>query len=85
MSWPLKIQLQVTLLNQISNDQHHSCLVRFSKAIHERKVFHRVLHKDMAETGWGYGKFVSHETLRRVTTSCQFLKNDCVFIRVCNP
>ena len=83
LHWPLNIELQVTILNQICDDQHCSHTVDFLKAVCEQNVTHRVFHSEMAESAWGYWDFISYENLCRVTSTCQFLKDDCIFVEVC--
>jgi len=85
LSWPLKTNFQIVLLNQINDDHHQSHTVNFIKAINERDVTHRVFHRDMAKSAWGSSSFITHEHLKRVTNTCQFLKDDCIFIRVSKP
>jgi len=83
--WPLNMKFKVTLLNQLSNDQHESHIFHFSQAVHLANVTHRVLHQDMAASGWGIPCFISHEDLTKVTPTQHFLKDDCIFVRVSRP
>ena len=82
VSWPLRIKLQITLLNQISDDLHHSHTLAFSNAVHLREVTHRVKDEDMAKGGWALPNFISHEYFTEVTSAFQFLKDDCIYVRV---
>ena len=85
VSWPLRIKLQVTLLNQISDDLHHSHIVAFSDAAHCRDTTPRVRDQDMPKDGWGISNFISYEYLTEVTSACQFVKDDCIYVRVSKP
>ena len=55
----------------------------FSDAIHEKEVTGRVFGKDMADSGWRIPDFILYKDIKRVTTTCQFIKDDCIYIRVC--
>ncbi|XP_065917520.1 TNF receptor-associated factor 5-like [Dysidea avara] len=70
LSWPLKIELQVTLLNQINDDQHYSQRFPFIDYVHDRNVTHRIFHNDMAEAGLGHSSFVSRQDLSKITATC---------------
>ncbi|XP_065918685.1 TNF receptor-associated factor 5-like [Dysidea avara] len=83
--WPLNMKLKVTLLNQKSDDQHHSHIIRFSSAVHMANITHRVLHGDMAASGWGCSTFISNEDLTEETLTRRFLKNDCIFVSISKP
>jgi len=85
VSWPLRIKLQVTLLNQISDELHHSQIMAFSNAVHLRDVTQRVRDEEMAKSGWGVAGFISHELLTEVTSVCQFLRDDCIYVRISKP
>jgi len=83
--WPLNMKFKITLLNQLSNDQHESCILRFSEVVHHAHITHRVVLQEMAASGWGSPCFISHEDLTKVTPTQRFLKDDCIFVRVSRP
>ena len=85
VGWPLQIKLQITLLNQLSDEHHLSHTVHFVKSKHDKSITHRVYDGDTAECGLGAHKFISHDNLIKITPACQFLKDDCIFVRVNKP
>jgi len=85
LHWPLNLKFKITLLNQLRDDKHEADVLRFSEAAHKADITHRVLIGDMAPTGWGILRFVSHIDLTEVTPTRQFLKDDCIFIRISTP
>ena len=85
VSWPLNKELQITLLNQTSDIQHYSHTMPFSSAVHIRDVTQRVIDQDMAKSGLGFPDFITHKDITTHSLTCQFLKDDCIFIRVCKP
>ena len=85
LEWPLKIKLKLILLNQMGDKNHCSGTINFAEASHVKDVTHRVIDEDMAESGRGCPDFISHKELTKITPTCQFLKNDCIFVRVCKP
>ena len=68
----------VTLLNQISNSEHHSTLITLIDGAGDR-----VTNTELISKAWIIDTFVSNRELRKSTPTCQFLKDDCVFFQVC--
>ena len=85
VSWPLKIKLGIMLLNQTSDDHHLSHTVHFVNSRHDKDVTHRVIDDDMADSGLGSYDFISHGDLMKVSPICQFVKDDCIYVRVYKP
>jgi len=80
LKWPVKGTLRVQLLNQLS-DSYHSEPVEFyfdgsSKNCHMVEIVAR-------HCVWCY-QFMPHKRLNDADKKCQYLKNDCLFFRVCN-
>ena len=77
LPWPCKAQVCVELLNQITDEGHHSYVIDF-----EEEEATRV---QTGATGNGYGpySFIAHDNLRySITTNTQYLKNDCLFFKI---
>ena len=81
LRWPLKGAFVLKLLNQISDCQDHSEKLVFGAAA-GTGVTSRVTGKDRASTGWGRLDFISHAYLNKITPTCQYLKDDCIFLQV---
>ncbi|XP_065890865.1 TNF receptor-associated factor 4-like [Dysidea avara] len=85
LNWPFGVELEVMILNQLNDEDHFSDTVDFSEAVYDTVVTGRVVDEEMAEYGWGTHDFISHEDLVYATPTCQYLKDDCIFFRVCEP
>ena len=72
LGWPLKGDFEVSLLNQLSDTEHHVDPVSFN---HHENV-ERVLSRNVG-SGRGSQAFISNEKLM-MTGFCQFLSSDCV-------
>ena len=80
LTWPMRGKFEVRLLNQISDCEHHCVTVNFcsnipcgaaGKVIDSGKALRREK-----------SKFISSENLHKVTPTCQYLKDDCIFLQV---
>ena len=78
VTWPLRGKFGIKLLNQISDDGHHSKTVTFD----DEKDTTRVTESDRDTDGWGYSKYISSRDLHKTTPTCQYLKDDCLFFQV---
>ena len=76
LTWPLRGQFEVKLLNQISDDEHHVVTDFVFDKFGERvdDAFRSVL--------WFGPRFISHAALYKVTDTSQFLKDNNVFFQV---
>ena len=83
LTWPVRGTLTFQLLNQLS-DSNHSKLVHFhfdGCAPH----CHRVIIRTKSSQGLWYHQFIPHKRLSNdADKKCQYLKDDCVFFRVCD-
>jgi len=75
LTWPLRKRIQVKLLNQVRDTQHHSHAFTISAA-------RRNTVEDDKKQFWHADKFISLTSLHQTTTDCKFLYNDCVFFEV---
>ena len=80
LTWPLRGKFEVKVLNQISDCEHHVRTVTYNDRIGDDTAG-RITDSSLA-AGWGYSKFISHEDLHKVTPTCQYLKDDCIFLQV---
>ena len=69
------------LLNQVSDNEHHSCWVHLTGSS-SRTPVHSGNGRSLCVVWWE-NSFISHESFYRVTDTRQFLKDDCVFFQVC--
>ena len=75
LTWPLRGKFEVKLLNQISDCEHHVSQVKFVEK-------NRVTHYTRATFGWEKYRFISNEGFHKVTPTCQYLKDNCIFFQV---
>ncbi|XP_065902707.1 TNF receptor-associated factor 4-like [Dysidea avara] len=80
LTWPLRGKFEVTLLNQISDYEHYSVTVTYGNHTPD-KYAGKVTDDDRGE-GWGRAKFIFNQDLHKITPTCQYLKDDCIFIQV---
>ena len=78
MVWPFNGSVTIQILNQLLNDSHHSKTIAFSF------VRSRLATDDERSVGRGRTKFVSHVSLEKVSDTCRYVKDDCIFFRVTN-
>ncbi|XP_065901434.1 TNF receptor-associated factor 4-like [Dysidea avara] len=81
LSWPLRGKFKFTLLNQTSDCEHHSENIIFDDGTSDN-ITSRVSVGERSAYGWGHPKFVSNEDLHRVTSTRQYLKDDCIFLQI---
>jgi len=82
LDWPLKGEFEMMLLNQLADFDHHSNTVKFSEKT-PTAISNKVKSVEMAADGLGRNEFILMDELRKITNTCQYLKDDCIFIRVC--
>ena len=80
LSWPFTGDVTFTLLNQLADENHHTRTVSFPR---NGEVSRRVVDGEMAPTGYGWSKFISHDQLDyNADQNCQYLKDDCLYFRI---
>ena len=79
LTWPLRGMFEVKLLNQISDCEHYSITVTYDNRADN--VAGRVTDDDRG-TGTGYLQFFSNGDLHKITPTCQYLKDNCIFLQV---
>jgi len=81
LKWPLRGKFELKLLNQTSDHKHDSNVVNFDCHT-SGSVAGRVITGNQASCGWGFCRFISNESLYKITSKCQYLKDNCVFFQV---
>ena len=81
LTWPLRGKFEVKLLNQISDCEHHSETIAYDDRTEDDVAGRVTDHGDNA-CGWGREEFICNEDLHQVTPTCQYLKDDCIFLQV---
>ena len=80
LTWPLRGKFEVKLLNQISDCEHYSKTVTYDDRAPNDSAG-RVTNGDRA-TGWGCTWFIFNNDLHKITPTCQYLKDECIFLQV---
>ena len=75
--WPLRGEFEIKLLNQISDREHHSVTLIFDEA-----PIYRIREGDKSKDGWGKPKYIFNDNLNVLTSTHQYLKDDCLFFQV---
>ena len=81
LTWPLREKFEIKLLNQISDSEHHLRTLPYDDNT-TGDVDKRVVNGDKFTQGWGYNQFISNEGICKTTSTCQYLKDDCLFVQV---
>jgi len=88
LQWPLIGNFEVALLNQKMDGEHYTNgQIKFTDRT-PLYISSRVSVKqpdDIAHDGLGRNEFILYEGLYLESPTCQFLKDDCIFIRVRKP
>jgi len=78
LRWPLKGHCEVKLLNQISNSEHH-----LGNGTYRNFGYRKVNRENMNYWSiWFTYEFTRDEDLHKITPTCQYLKNDSIFLQV---
>ena len=81
LEWPLKGEFEMMLLNQIMDAEHHFNTVKFSEKT-PSAIANKVRSGEMAADGLGRNEFILEKDLVIPTPTRQYLKDDCIFIKV---
>ena len=80
LPWPFKGEVTITLLNQLADENHHTYTISFPP---DSDISGRVVDSEIASTGYGQPKFISHAQLSYdAAKNCQYLKDDCLYLRI---
>ena len=81
LTWPLRGEFEIKLLNQISDSEHHSVTVIYDDDTPD-SIAGRVTEGHKNKNGWGHSRYISNKELNDNTPTCQYLKDDCLFFKV---
>ena len=81
LTWPLRGNFEIKLLNQISDSEHYSGTVTYDDKASSKSAG-RVVNGKRAMDGRGKHAYLSNEDLNKITPTCQYLKDDCLFFQV---
>ena len=71
------------LLNQISDSKYHFETVAYSDNTPDIAAGrYRGTEGNQSKKGWGWAQYISNEDLNKITPTCQYLKDDCLFFLV---
>ena len=77
LTWPLRgRKFEIKLLNQISDSEHHSCILGY-----DYTGICRVTEGNRSN-GRGRNRYISNEDLNKITPTCQFLRDECLFFQL---
>ena len=82
LTWPFRGKLEIKLLNQINDSQHHSMTMTYDDETPDHCASRVVGRGNMCARGWGMAQFITNENLYKADFSCQYLKDDCLFFQV---
>ena len=80
LRWPLKQTFQIVLMNQISDDHHHSVTVPYND-ITPSHCGARVTQTN-PRNAWGMRSFITLVDCYKTTSTCQYFKDGCAFLKV---
>ena len=78
--WPLRGKLDVIVFNQLRDSGHHSWTMMYDRKIPDR-IAGRVVNGDR-NPGRGKQQYISFESLYQTTSTCQYLKDNCIFLQI---
>ena len=81
LTWPLRGKFKFKLLNQISDVAHYSGPLTYDDSV-PNTCSCKIIKGDKSTDGWGKSKFISNNSIDKVTPQCQYLKDDCLFFQV---
>ena len=85
LKWPLIRNFEITLLNQKKDEEHYIDEISFMndtpKTVSD-KIKARQFN-EIAHGGLGCERYIAYNDLKKITYSCQYLKDDCMYIKIC--
>ena len=88
LSWPFSGKVEVSMLNQLRDKNHHIDIIDFSDLGESSTVPQRVMQGERASTGYGIYTFLPYSALHYDShKKCQFLKDNRLYFefRACTP
>ena len=80
LQWPITLEIEVSLLNQISDDCHDSMTICFANSTLD--VASRVVQGRLAKKGWGGSLVTLAELDKGSKRTVKYLQNDTLFFKV---
>ena len=82
LQWPLRAKFQVTLLNQISDNEHVSVMLTYDNETDEECSMRRYVYDE--DDGLSvHCTLISKRDIHNVTATRAYLRNDSIFLKVC--
>ena len=81
LRWPLRAKFQVTLLNQVTDDEHVSITLSYDD--HTPDNCARRLDNEEEDSEPLHCDLISNRDLHKITPSCDYLRNDCILLKIC--
>ena len=82
LTWQLRGKLEIKLLNQISDSEHHSMTLTYDDDDVPDIYISRVTEGTKSKSYWGWPHYIPNEHLNKITPTRQYLKDDCLFFQV---
>lgn len=79
--WPLRGEFEVVLCNQVNESKHHKMIVHYNEETDDT-AGKRIEGNGNSQSVHGYNQFIANEELFSCTRECQYLKMDCIFLKV---
>ena len=83
LSWPFRGEVTITLLNQLKDKNHHTETLPYPEDKDDR-ANRRVVNAERSPRGYGMPRFISHDEVGYVAWRHQYLKDDCLYFRICD-
>ena len=80
LRWPLRANFQVTLLNQVTDDEHVSITLSYDD--HTPDICARRLENE-EDSEPLQCNLITNRDLHKITPSCAYLRNDCILLKIC--
>ena len=73
LKWPIRADVTVQLLNQVGDDGHHARVIDITDRADEMCKRVQLGEPEQSPNGWGYAKFICHDSLLP-----KYLKDNCL-------
>ena len=82
LKWPFEGTIEVTMLNQVENDKHHSQEIWELQCLPYDVIRQPESYQIRNESGWGKAQFVSLSEVTSFSPHKQYLMNDSLYFKV---
>ena len=82
LRWPLRAKFQITLLNQITDCEHHTVTMAYDENTPNMSADRR-FEEDEDLCYPVECKLISKRDLHKITPTCAYVRNDCILLKVC--